>query len=128
MGHKRVPTIYTLDKIENEEGLIVRLKGLRVGKLRRLVSIMESDERGLADMLDELTGLLAEGAVSWNLEEEDGAPVEFDREGVEDLELGQVMSIVGAWMDAMTGVDEELGKDSTSGEKFPGQPLTMEAL
>ena len=128
MGHKRVPTIYTLDKIEGQEGLIIRLKGLRVGKLRRLVAIMESEERGMTEVLGELTDLLTESAVSWNLEEEDGTPVEFDREGVEELELAQLMSLVGAWIDAMTGVSEELGKDSTSGGKFPGQPLTMEAL
>lgn len=128
MGHRRVPTIHTLDKIEGEEGLIVRLKGLRIGKLRGLIKIMESDEQGLSDMLDELTETMAAAAVSWNLEDEDGNPVEFDRDGIEELELDQLMGIVNAWTGAMTSVDDELGKDSTSGEKFPVPPLTMEAL
>lgn len=128
MGHRRVPTIHTLDKIDGEEGLIVRLKGLRIGKLRKLIRIMESDEQGLSDMLDELTETMAAAAVSWNLEDEDGNPVEFDRDGIEELELDQLMGIVNAWTGAMTSVDDELGKDSTSGEKFPVPPLTMEAL
>lgn len=128
MGHRRVPTIHTLDKIDGEEGLIVRLKGLRIGKLRKLIRIMESDEQGLSDMLDELTETMAAAAVSWNLEDEDGNPVEFDRDGIEELELDQLMGIVNAWTGAMTSVDDELGKDSTSGERFPVPPLTMEAL
>jgi hypothetical protein len=128
MGHRRVPTIHTLDKIAGEEGLIVRLKGLRIGKLRKLIRIMESDEQGLSDMLDELTETMAAAAISWNLEDEDGNPVEFDRDGIEELELDQLMGIVNAWTGAMTSVDDELGKDSTSGERFPVPPLTMEAL
>lgn len=127
MGYNKVPTIHTLDKIKDADGLIVRLKSLKVGKLRQLVRILESEERSLDDVLDETFELLSANAVSWNLEE-DGQPVPFERAGIEDLELSQLFNILGAWLDSMTSVGEDLGKDSTSGETFPGRPLTMEAL
>lgn len=130
MGYRRVPTIYTLDSIPGEDGLIVRMSSIRLGKLRRLMALTSDDT---AD--DEATGqildLFAESLVSWNLEDfETGLPVPTTKEGVEDQEIELVMRIVGAWMDRMTGTDGpgDLGKGSTDGEKFPGRPLTMEAL
>lgn len=128
MGYKKTPTIYTIDKIDGAEGLTVRLKGLKVGKLRKLIRILEADERALADILDEMFDLVTEAAVSWDLTDEDDSPIEFDRAGIEELELSQLFSLLGAWMDKMTSPGDDLGKDSTSGESFPGLPLTMEAL
>lgn len=128
MGYKKVPTIYTLDKIKGSEGLVIRIKGLRVGKLRRLVRILESDERSLTEVLDEALDLISANAVSWNVTDEDDQPVELNREGLEELELSELMEILGAWTDKLTSVGDDLGKDSISGESFPGRPLTMEAL
>lgn len=128
MGYKKVPTVYTLDKIKGSEGLEIRIKGLRVGKLRRLVRILESDERSLTEVLDEALDLISANAVSWNVTDEDDQPIELSREGLEELELSELMEILGAWTDKLTSVGDDLGKDSTSGESFPGRPLTMEAL
>jgi len=122
MGYRKVPTIYTLDDINGEDGLIVRMKGIRVGKLRRLISNDSDDNVG------EVLDLLLEGLVSWNLEDENGAPVPMTLEGLESQELPMITAIVDSWTDKVTGVSDELGKDSPAGEKFPGQPLTMEAL
>lgn len=128
MGYTKAPTILTLDKIEGEDGLIIRLKGLKVGKLRRLVKVLDSDEAGLTQVLDEIFAIMLESAVSWNLQDEDGNDIPFELAGLEDLELDTVLAITRAWIDGMTGVSDELGKDSTSGGQFPGQPLTMAAL
>lgn len=127
MGYRRVPTIYTLDKVRGEEGLIVRLKAIKIGKMRKLMQLTSSDDtanEGLAQILD----LLQEALVSWNLEDEQGQPVPATPEGVEDQESELILRIVETWMDQMTGVTPELGKDSSSGASFPGRPLTMEAL
>lgn len=130
MGYRRVPTIYTLDDIPEEDGLIVRMSSIRLGKLRRLMQLTSSE-----DSDDEATGqildLFQESLVSWNLEDfEDGLPVPTTMVGVEDQEVELIMRIVGAWMDRMTGTNGpgDLGKDSISGEKFPGAPVMMEAL
>ncbi len=128
MGYIKAPTIHTLDKIEGEPGLVVRLKSLKVGKLRKLVRALDNEKAGLAEVLDDVFSLMVESAVSWNIQEEDGSDVPFDLAGLEDLELDTVLAIMNAWVEKMTGPDEELGKDSTSGGAFPGQPLTMEAL
>lgn len=130
MGYRRVPTIYTLDSIRDEEGLVVRMMSIRLGKLRRLMALTsdngDSDE-GVGEILD----LFGQSLVSWNLEDyETGAPIPTSKEGIEDQEVELIMRIVEAWMDQMTGTEGkgDLGKDSISGEKFPGRPLTMEAL
>lgn len=128
MGYKRTPTIFTLTNVDGNEGLIIRMKSLKIGKLRRLIAIIESDNEDLTKFLDEVFELLTDGLVSWNLEEEDGEPVPADREGVESLEMQLILGLLGDWIDKMTGAGADLGKDSKSGELFPGEPVTMEAL
>lgn len=129
MGYRRVPTIYTLDEVKDEKGLIVRMASIRLGKLRKLMELTadDSNDDGVGGILD----LFTESLVSWNLEDfETGAPVPTSRTAVEDQEFDLIMKIVEAWMERMTGTDGpgDLGKGSTDGEKFPGRPLTMEAL
>ena len=130
MGYRRIPTVYTLDSIPEEDGLVVRMSSIRLGKLRRLMKLTSDDSSG-DEGVGEILDLFAESIISWNLEDFDsGAPVPVTREGIEEQEVELVMRIVEAWMGEMTGTDgpNDLGKDSTSGEKFPGRPLTMEAL
>lgn len=128
MGYRKVPTIYTLDKIPDEDGLVVRMKAIKIGKIRKLVRLLGLDDDQMLEALDELFSLLSEGLVSWNLEDEDGAPVPTGMEGIEELELPFLLKVLNCWLENMTGVDEDLGKGSPSGESFPGRPLTMEAL
>lgn len=123
MGYRKVPTIHTLT-FDEYEGLVVRMKGVKVGKIRKLMHLGDDEENALDEMLD----LIAEGLVSWNLEGEDGQPIPITRDEIEDLEYDMANAILTEWLDKVTGVDKELGKDSSSGEKFPGLPLTMEAL
>lgn len=134
MGHRKVPTIYTLTEIKGEEGAVVRMKAIKIGKLRKLMRVISVDEKDMTPaMLDEIFSLLLEGLVSWNLEyeqghEKEGQPLPTTMEGVDELELTTLMNILNEWLENMTGVDDELGKGSPSGENFPGRPLTMEAL
>jgi len=129
VGYRKAPTIYTLTDFPDDEGLVVRMKAVRLGKVRRLLALTsggsDSDD-GL--MVDEVVRLLTEGMVSWNLEDEQGNPIEPNEEGIDGLELELALTIVNAWLDQMVGVQPDLGKDSSSGERFPGQPVTMEAL
>ncbi|HSE44762.1 MAG TPA: hypothetical protein VLA89_05485 [Gemmatimonadales bacterium] len=132
MGHLKVPTIYTIADLEGEEGLVVRLKAVRIGKLRKLIKLTNLPEEDLETALDEIFALLLEGLVSWNLEtlDDEGqrVPVPTTMAGLEEQELPLIIGILNRWIKEMTGVDEDLGKDSPSGGSFPGQPLTMEAL
>lgn len=129
MGYRKIPTIYTLDKLPEEDGLIVRMKAVRIGRLRQLMKTVSAAEQGDDDTtLDEMFALLQEGLISWNLEDENGVPVPADMSGIDQQELPFVLKILSAWLENMTGPDEELGKGSPSGARFPGRPLTMEAL
>lgn len=124
MGYRKTPTIYTLTNVKDEDGLVVRMKAIRVGRLRKLMAVLSDDEA----QLDEMFSLLLEGLVSWNLEDEDGVPVPTTMEGLEQQEIPLILNILTEWLENMTGPDQELGKGSPSGVQFPGRPLTMEAL
>lgn len=126
MGYRKVPTIYTL-KLEKYPGLEVRMKGLKVGEMRKLVRVLDNDDETTA-ALDAMFALVGKGLVSWNLEDEQGKPVPATMEEIEELEYPVINAILNVWLETVTGVDDELGKDSSSGEKFPGLPVTMEAL
>ena len=134
MGYRKVPTIYTITDIPGEDGLVVRLKAIKIGKLRKLMAVVDSDDDDIEqEQLDEIFKLLEQGLVSWNLEHEDEdsgewVPTPSNMDGINDQELPLIMKILSAWLENMTGVDDELGKDSSSGASFPGRPLTMEAL
>ena len=127
MAYRRVPNIYTLTGITGEDGLEIRIQGLKIGKLRKMAALMENEEEGMAENLDAVLDLILEGAVSWNLEDESG-PVELTREALEEFEVPALFSMLEKWMDQAAGVGRELGKDSNSGVSFPAPPLTMEAL
>ena len=128
MGYRKVPTIYSLSFAEEEyEGLEVRMKGLKVGKIRKLMTAIHGEDDG-ESAVSEMLDLLEEGLVSWNLEEEDGTPVEAGRAGIDDLEMPFVLDILHTWLDGMTGTSGDLGKDSEHGETSPVLLPTMELL
>lgn len=128
MGYRKIPTIYTLKSFDDYPGLEVRMAGLKLGKVRKLVSIMEDDDEKTNTVVEEMARLVVEGLVSWNLEEEDGSPSPATEAGVEDLELPMLLTIVSEWLDQMTGVDDDLGKGSSSGVISPVALPTMESL
>jgi hypothetical protein len=128
MGYRKTPTIYQLTFADPDyEGLEVRCKALKLGRLRKLLAVTGKGDMSNEE-LDELFGILEEGLLSWNLEDEDGNPVPTTREGINDQEVPFILDIVDTWIDGMTGVGEDLGKGSSSGETFPVALPTMEAL
>lgn len=129
MGYRKVPVIHTVTfEGSDYEGLIVRLKGLKIGSMRRLIDLMESEDEKMTVMMTGMIGTIADSIVSWNLEDEQGAELPATAEEMEDLEFAMLFELVSRWLEKMTGPNASLGKDSPSGEKFPGQPVTMEAL
>lgn len=127
MGYRKIPTIHTIE-MPKYEGLVVRMKSIKIGKMRRVMAMLDDDDRKLTEVTDEMVEAVAANLVSWTLEDEEGNPLPATREEVEELELDMLTDILGEWLDRMTGPSDDLGKDSSAGEKFPGQPLTMEAL
>lgn len=127
MGYRKVPTIHPIE-VDKHDGLIVRMKSMTVGKMRRLIRDLDDDKKTTDQVIDVMVTALLEGAVSWNLTDEEDQPIPLNREELEELEFPMLTAIVESWLDVVSGPDKELGKGSSSGETFPGQPLTMEAL
>lgn len=127
MGYRRKTVVYALDLGEKYPGFEVSMKGLKVGEMRRLLKAL-GDNIDTDVMIGEVTGILSTHTLSWNLEDDEGASVEPSEAAFEDFDLDMLMDIVNAWLDRVNGVDADLGKDSPSGEQFPGRPVTMEAL
>lgn len=128
MGYRKVPRIYTLEFEGELEGMIVRTKSVKFGKMRAIMNMMDDDDTKDVEVMERLAKELVEVIVSWNLEDEAGKEIPVSLEAIDDLEYDEVIAITNKWMDSMTGPEKDLGKDSNSGETFPGQPLTMEAL
>lgn len=128
MGYKKIPTIYELAfEDEDYEGLVVRMKSLKLGRVRKLAALTDDESVGGEDF-SEMVDLFLEGFVSWNLEDEDDQPIEATREAVDDMEPQFFMDILMTWLDGMINVSPDLGKDSGSGATSPVPLPTMEAL
>lgn len=87
----------------------------------------EGDDRtGIVRQLEEF----ADSLVSWNLEDENGAPIPCTREAL----FGQVdndlaLSLATEWLERLGGkVDDPLPTSSPSGEPSPVASIPMEAL
>ena len=129
MGYRKVPTIYELEFEEEElRGLVVKMRSLRVGRIRKLMVAFEKDEDPTGEQLGEIFKLLEEGLVSWNLEDEFGTPVPTDMSGINELEMDLMLAITRAWLEGMTGVSDDLGKDSGAGGTSRTPLPPMEAL
>lgn len=59
---------------------------------------------------------------SWNLEDDQGAAVPVSWDALKDLEITVARSIVKAWLEAVSGVPADLGKESGSGGTSPEEP------
>jgi hypothetical protein len=128
-GYRKVPTIYTLKFDEPFEGLEVRLKSIKIGEMRRMLRLIDSDDDNTTDVLDNMVALIAKGIVSWNLLEEDGVtPVGTTLEDIDELDFDLLKVILDDWLDQVSGPSDDLGKDSPNGEKSQALSLTMEAL
>jgi hypothetical protein len=137
MGFKPKRTIYNLNfKGTEYEGLEVRVKSLSNGELMKLMSLavklteQENKDLDITDVtsVTDLFVGFAKGLVSWNVEDDDDRPVPATLEGVNSQEFGFIMMLVMNWVQAIGGVSDDLGKDSSSGLPSLEALLPMEPL
>lgn len=119
MGYKPSRTLYRL-KFEDHPGLEVVARSTSVEKLMGLAGIVEKvaaagDEIGpsdfglIEDVLRGFAGILH----SWNVEDDDDQPVPATYEGLVTQEIGFVMQIVEAALEAITTAPLPLPKNSS---------------
>jgi hypothetical protein len=136
MGYRRKRKIFNLDFTDaGFEDLEVQASSLSLGRfigLRDLIALQDLKTRKMTpadmDKIEQLFEMFAEALISWTLQEEDGTPVPATREGVMGEEPEFMLMIASAWMDAVVGVEEDLGKDSGSGPLSQVPPLPMDPL
>jgi hypothetical protein len=135
VGFKRKRSNYKLTFADGHElsGLVVVMKSTSVGRLIELQRLGEQaggadDDTAPPEALEEMVQLLADGIVEWNLEDEHDRPIPPGRDALMDEDPAFLMALIEAWSQAMSGVSDDLGKDSTSGESFPEESLPMETL
>lgn len=127
MGHRKKITVITVDLNEKYEGLVIRMKSPTLGKLRRLMLTLEEDKL-THEMIGAVIDMIGSHLLTWTLEDEEGNELPATTEELEDLELNMILDIAHGWVGSVADVDDDLGKDSPSGDQFPGRPVTMEAL
>lgn len=140
MGYKRKLKLYNL-KFEDHPGLEVTMKGLSIdgfmslarqaaGMQGRDLAAMEGPELEKAmDQIDGLFTRFAKSLKTWNLEDDDdGYPVPATLEGVRSQDLGFILEIIMAWMDAIASVDTPLPQPANGHGIFPEESIPMEPL
>ncbi|MFB4312938.1 hypothetical protein [Actinomadura sp. 21ATH] len=115
-------------------GLEMRTQRLSSETVLELVQLKEAREDGVTDrdIIERPFEILADVLVSWNLQEEDDEGNAVDVEPTRDAllcDLPWATKLLKAWMRAVNGISNDLGKDSPSGETSVPEPsLPMEPL
>lgn len=109
-------------------------------QIAELVALKDSGDLTREDVANirKLFGMFAKALVSWNLEDDErdeegnltgrDIPVPTTLEGLLSQDFDFVMDTIKAWMDAVTDVPDDLGKDSASGVTFPEASLPMDVM
>ena len=116
MGFKHQAKVYKLVFDDPAlEGLEVRCRSLSIGEV-------EDDDIRVFEQF-------AEALISWNLEDDNGQVLPATLESVRGYPDYEFMSLLAnTWVEAVTGVSDELGKDSASGKQSLEASLPMETL
>lgn len=110
------------------EGIEVRIRSTSLGKVVALRDQADAARRGSGlDEISELVDQFVEKLDSWNIEDDNGA-VPPTREGLLSLDFTDALYLITSWFDAMTAVDNDLKKESTSGTSSPEVSIPMETL
>src|SRR4051794_14536511 len=128
MGYVRKARVFKITWEDGTElaGLEVRAKSVPMGEFLEFEEYAEKIDKGDVPATRALLGMFAGVLVSWNLEVETVVngetvtqPVPATLDGLLSQDLEFVLAVVDKWMSAAAGVPDDLGKGSTSGERFP---------
>lgn len=133
MGFKRERKTYKLQFEGELAGLVVRARSLPLGAFMELGKLLDTEagvSAGAEDMgkVDTLFHTFAGALISWNLEDDDDQPVPPTAEGLYTQDLEFCVSVITAYMQAVSGVSASLGKESPAGEPSLAASIPMEPL
>lgn len=127
MGSRRTPTLYklTFGEDTDDPGFEITVRGLTIKQRRDIAAQVSEDETEL-DSVARICQMIARQGVSWNREDERGAPLPLTAESLEDEEPGLILAISFKWQQALAGVPAPLESDSPSGEISPVESMLTE--
>jgi hypothetical protein len=142
MGFTPRSTVYVLEfEGTDYEGLVVRMRASKLGALfegsdlaaasQRLATSVTTNAVPAPEDVDMMTGqfvTLADHLVSWNIEDDDKAPVPATLDGLKTLEIPLIRRIAQAWQSAMGDVAPPLSNSSSSGLPPDVLHMPMEPL
>lgn len=130
MGFKVQRTVFNLRFKTGSllDGLFVQARSISAGEVLDLSDEADTARSGTQNIKDvkRLVSRFVDELVEWDLEFEDGTPTEMTLPSFLKHDLNIVLSIVLAWFDAMLATDDDLGKGSTYGRRFPEESIPME--
>jgi hypothetical protein len=133
-GFKR-DLVYVLDFSARPEfkGLEVRVKPMTMREQLEIATLMDGmtadNPREVMVTLDALLQEFASKIVSWNLEHDDSGEIrEISYDTLASLDAAFQQALIEGWTQTLSGVSDDLGKDSPSGTPFPEESLPMETL
>lgn len=122
-GYKRPQKKFRLKFADDDmAGLEVAVRRLSFDGLLGLIRLadgLKGDGSILAKLerTEKLFTVMARGIVSWNLLDDDGAPVPVTRDGIGAQDLGFLLQIVYPWIEAVASVDSPLPQSSANGQQ-----------
>lgn len=135
MGFKVQRTVYRLVFEDDLEGLVVSAYAPPLGffeKAMKMAPLVGKRADQLspeeAALVMEFFGGFAEYLVEWNLENDDDTPVSATADGLLSQDMGFVMRIVMAWLNAVGEAGVPLPQPSSSGKPSLEGSLPMEPL
>lgn len=139
MGYRRERTVsiafgpdHPREDMRGFEATMRRLSTRQLLALEELQDLdpeaLRSDPAGQRKKTDELLGFIADGCVSWNLEDDDGQPVPITADTLWQEDPGFWTALVEAWTDAIAGVSGPLAQTSSAGPPSPAVSIPMDDL
>lgn len=131
VGFKPKHKVYKLVFADPDmEGLVVRARSTSVEQFLEIQAMADStDENSAVESLKTLFTTFVSLVIEWNLEADDSEeilPLEAKSLLIQDLDFA--MAMVHAWIQAVAGVPDAVGKASTSGATALEGSLQMETL
>jgi hypothetical protein len=126
MAYRRERRIYILEFADPEyEGLEIKVRSIPIRELTELMVLdPESEDPAVrVSSINKLMAAFAEALVSWNMTDENGAPLPATLEYIESEETDFVLTCIAQWMAVISRVNDASPLD---GNSTPG-PAIQEA-
>lgn len=127
MGYKRTRKVYNLVfDDEDMQGLEVKARSMPLGELMEMANVIDNMNAASLEEVNEMLSTFADVLISWNLEDEDGVTVPPTVEGLYAQDTEFVFSIIGSFVNAVSGVPAPLEQPSPGGEPSLAASIPMD--